>query len=585
VLTERVKILVVGSSAETESAVAENFRNAADLEIAATWNDARRLMKEQCFDGVFMGRSGDGSNLSQISDLIRATQQIPQGIAIVDEKQNVLWANQQLNTWAECENAVGLNLYNALGDGEIIGGMKCPCLKTINSTRAARCLIKSKEEQFFRVQANLMNDSDVASGSVEFGESLEILVFIQDVTSDERYRQKLNAIHEAGVELSNLSPEEVFHMDVEDRIELLKSNILHYTQSILAYDYVEIRLLDQGTGKLQGLLSAGIDKEAAERSLVVSKQANGVTGYVAATGESYLVEDVTNDPLFIQSFSGAKSSLTVPLKWQSVVIGTFNVESPEEDSFSESDMHFLELFVRNIAMALNTLDLLVAQKTNAAQKSVEAIHREVALPIDKILNDAVNVMECYIGHEPEVEKRLRRILRNARDVRQVIHKIGQDMAPTEAVPSGVSIERHPFLVGQRVLVVDSDESVRNDAHSLLERFGCIVETAETGGEAIFMVRNTDGNENYNAIISDIGLPDFSGYQLMLRLQKMLDVVPLILMTGFGYDPGHSIVKARQAGLHTNAILYKPFRLVQLLDVLETVLKFHGSSTPASGPNS
>jgi CheY-like chemotaxis protein/putative methionine-R-sulfoxide reductase with GAF domain len=580
VLTERVKILVVGSTAEAESSVAENLRKAADLEVAATWSDARRLMREQCFDGVFMGRSGDGSNLSEISDLIRATQQIPQGVAIVDEKQNVLWANEQLNTWAECENAVGLNLYEALGDGEIIGGMKCPCLKTIKSTHAARCLIKSKEEQFYRVQANLMNDSDVASD-----EPLEILVFVQDVTSDERYRQKLNAIHEAGVELSNLSPEEVFQMDVQDRIELLKSNILHYTQSILAYDYVEIRLLDQGTGKLQGLLSAGIDQEAAERSLVVSKHANGVTGYVAATGESYLVEDVANDPLFIQSFSGAKSSLTVPLKWHSVVIGTFNVESPEEDSFSESDMHFLELFVRNIAMALNTLDLLVAQKTNAAQKSVEAIHREVALPIDKILNDAVNVMECYIGHAPEVEQRLRRILRNARDVRQVIHKIGQDMAPAEAVPPGVAIERHPFLVGQRVLVVDSDESVRNDAHSLLERFGCIVETAETGGEAVYMVRNTDGNESYNAIISDIGLPDFSGYQLMLRLQDMLDVVPLILMTGFGYDPGHSIVKARQAGLHTNAVLYKPFRLVQLLDVIETVLKLHGSSTSASGPNS
>ena len=579
-MTERVKILVVGSTAEAESSVAENLRNAADLEVAATWNDARRLMREQCFDGVFMGRSGDGSNLSEISDLIRATQQIPQGVAIVDEKQNVLWANQQLNTWAERENAVGLNLYEALGGGEIIGGIKCPCLKTIKTSRAARCLIKSKEEQFFRVQANLMNDSDVASG-----EPLEILVFVQDVTSDERYRQKLNAIHEAGVELSNLSPEEVFHMDVEDRIELLKSNILHYTQSILAYDYVEIRLLDQGTGKLQGLLSAGIDKEAAERSLVVSKHDNGVTGYVAATGESYLVEDVANDPLYIQSFSGAKSSLTVPLIWQSGVIGTFNVESPEEDSFSESDMHFLELFVRNIAMALNTLDLLVAQKTNAAQKSVEAIHREVALPIDKILNDAVNVMECYIGHEPEVEKRLRRILRNARDVRQVIHKIGQDMAPAEAVPAGVAIERHPFLVGQRVLVVDSDESVRNDAHSLLERFGCIVETAETGGEAVYMVRNTVGTESYNAIISDIGLPDFSGYQLMLRLQEMLDVVPLILMTGFGYDPGHSIVKARQAGLHANAILYKPFRLVQLLDVMETVLKLHGSSSPASGPNS
>ena len=38
--------------------------------------------------------------------------------------------------------------------------------------------------------------------------------------------------------------------------------------------------------------------------------------------------------------------------------------------------------------------------------------------------------------------------------------------------------------------------------------------------------------------------------------------------------GHSIVKARQAGLHPNAILYKPFRLDQLIDVAETLVDFH-----------
>jgi hypothetical protein len=41
------------------------------------------------------------------------------------------------------------------------------------------------------------------------------------------------------------------------------------------------------------------------------------------------------------------------------------------------------------------------------------------------------------------------------------------------------------------------------------------------------------------------------------------------MTGFGYDPGHSIVKARQLGLQ--AVLYKPFRAHQLLDELEKAL--------------
>ena len=61
----------------------------------------------------------------------------------------------------------------------------------------------------------------------------------------------------------------------------------------------------------------------------------------------------------------------------------------------------------------------------------------------------------------------------------------------------------------------------------------------------------------------------SGYQLLLRLQEILDPVPLILMTGFGYDPGHSIVKARQAGI--DLVLFKPFRIDQLLDTVEKAI--------------
>jgi FixJ family two-component response regulator len=58
----------------------------------------------------------------------------------------------------------------------------------------------------------------------------------------------------------------------------------------------------------------------------------------------------------------------------------------------------------------------------------------------------------------------------------------------------------------------------------------------------------------------------SGYELFVKLQEILDHVPIVLMTGFGYDPGHSIVKARQAGI--DLVLFKPFRVDQLLDTVE-----------------
>ena len=47
------------------------------------------------------------------------------------------------------------------------------------------------------------------------------------------------------------------------------------------------------------------------------------------------------------------------------------------------------------------------------------------------------------------------------------------------------------------------------------------------------------------------------------------------MTGFGYDPTHSIVKARQEGLQT--VLYKPFRADRLMEAVEQALRPKGPS--------
>ena len=308
--------------------------------------------------------------------------------------------------------------------------------------------------------------------------------------------------------------------------------------------------------------------EAEARILYAREQNNGVTGYVAAHGTSYFCNDTTKDLLYLEGCKGAKSSLTVPLKLQEHVIGTFNVESPEPGGFTNVDLQFLEIFSCDVAAALNTLELLVAEKASAAAESIEAVHGAVALPVDDILNDAVSIMERYIGHNADVVERLQRILRNARDIKQVIQKVGEKMTPSSAHPNLRQGERLRSLVGRRILVVDSDEQVRAAAHALLERYSCTVETARDGAEAVSMVRACH-NELYDVIIADIRLPDMSGYELLVSLNELLERVPLVLMTGFGYDPGHSIVKARHAGV--DLVLFKPFRIDQLLDVVDRVI--------------
>jgi CheY-like chemotaxis protein len=124
-------------------------------------------------------------------------------------------------------------------------------------------------------------------------------------------------------------------------------------------------------------------------------------------------------------------------------------------------------------------------------------------------------------------------------------------------------------------VADNDERVRRSAHGLLGRFGCVVETARDGREALTMARLS----TYDVILADIRLPDMSGYEVFHNLQTAQPRAKVILMTAYGYDPSHSIVKARQEGLRH--VLYKPFRVDQLLDALETAEPSAKSANPAS----
>jgi len=508
--------------------------------------------------------SADAPATSPVIPAESILDRLPDGVAVVevgpaavDDATRVVWSNERFSSWCSPRNPEGCGFFAALGHPTVEGPETCPFAAAVSGGKVTSAILRTTDARYL----------DLLAAPIQG--TRRVVASVRDITHAMLEQQKRAAIHQAGQKLADLSPAELADMTVQERIELLKSNIIHYARDLLQFDVVEIRLLDQQTGRLEPLLAEGMQPEAEARILYARPEHNGVTGYVAATGRSYRCSDTTKDPLYLEGCKGAKSSLTVPLMLHDQVIGTFNVESPEPGGFTATDLHFLEIFSRDVAAALNTLELLVAEKASTAAESIEAIHGAVALPVDDILNDAVNVMERYIGHDADVVERLQRILRNARDIKHVIQRVGEKMTPSSAHAQTRQSERRPALARRRILVVDADEQVRAAAHTLLERYGCTVETARDGAEAASMVRAVRGGEAYDVIISDIRLPDMSGYQLLLKLQETLEHVPLVLMTGFGYDPGHSIVKARQAGI--DLVLFKPFRIDQLLDTVERAL--------------
>jgi CheY-like chemotaxis protein len=568
-LADRPRILVFEKPGHKATNPLENCQADCDIVRVDNVPQGLALLRAEPFDAVYASTQ-DTHVWERAGSLLQADyilEVLAEAVAVVNADLRVTWANSTFEKWCGGQDVKGRSFYEALGSPEILGPDYCP-FHTALAGKPVTTRLHRRDNHYIDLHVTPVCDT---AGKVS-----QLISLGRDVTAEVQQQQKLDAIHQAGREMAALAPDQLADMSVEERVELLKHNIRRFTHDLLHYDVIEIRLLDRATGRLEPLVAEGMAPEAAKRVLYARAEGNGVTGFVAATGKSYLCPDTATDQHYIEGAPGARSSLTVPLTVGDQVIGTFNVESPNVNAFSGQDLQFAEIFSREIASALHTLELLSAEKRCTATQSVEAISREVALPVDDILAATSAVLDRWIGHEPEIADRLRQILTSARSIKQCIQRVGEDLAPAKPSSMPSPQQAHPRLRGMRVLVADNDERVRRSAHSLLGRVGCVVETARDGNEARTMARLC----TYDAILADIRLPDLTGYEVYHTLREAQPRARVILMTAYGYDPTHSLVKARQEGLRF--VLYKPFRVDQLLDALEST-DLPATSPPALPP--
>jgi GAF domain-containing protein len=520
---------------------------AADVERTSP-NPAE--IAQRLADGEFSAVMASPEVVTRLIDRFKTDElilrHIDKGLAVLDPAGTVTWSNAvfQQNTLGD---PVGRPFLAALG-GMMIASDESDPLAPARQGRstAVRLHCPHCTDQPFL-------EADIRPVLNANGEVSNLVVLVRDVTPEVVQQQKLDALHQAGLELSGLDAEQLAEMNFPSRVELLKLNLRRFIHDLLHYDTIEVRLLDRNTGELKPLLEDGMLPEAAGRVLFAQPTGNGVTGYVASTGKSYLCGDAANDPHYIAGAAGARSSMTVPLKYHDEVIGTLNVESPRERGFGPDDLQFTELFSKEIAAALHTLDLLSAQQICTASQSIEAVNKEIALPLDEVLAGASVLLEKLHRTDPEATDRLRRILDAARQVKESVTGVGRSLVVSPAGgPANLP------LLGKRVLVIESDERLRRAAHLLLTRLGATVETASMATEGVAMALDTC----YDAIFQEVKPPDLGGYDCYRRLRAARPAAILSLTTGFGYDNAHSIVKARADGL--KYVLFKPFRQEQVV---------------------
>jgi CheY-like chemotaxis protein len=111
-------------------------------------------------------------------------------------------------------------------------------------------------------------------------------------------------------------------------------------------------------------------------------------------------------------------------------------------------------------------------------------------------------------------------------------------------------------------MVEDHEPTAKVLEKLLVARSYTVFVAKSVAEA----RKIAGTEKFDAVISDIGLPDGDGCELMIELRKQRPDLPGIALTGYGM--GEDVERTRTAGFHAH--LTKPINVRDLERALGTL---------------
>ena len=151
------------------------------------------------------------------------------------------------------------------------------------------------------------------------------------VNRHERLYQVARAIH------STLEPADALQLVMREVVDLLNA-----TSGSLV-------LVNPTTGLLDIEASEGLPADGAALKLRLDE---GITGWVARTGEPARVDDVSADKRYVTVRAGIQSEMAVPLVMEGEVRGVLNVDADRLAAFSAEDQELLEELAGHAAQVI-----------------------------------------------------------------------------------------------------------------------------------------------------------------------------------------------------------------------------------------
>ncbi|MDE3155840.1 MAG: GAF domain-containing protein [Acidobacteriota bacterium] len=185
---------------------------------------------------------------------------------------------------------------------------------------------------------------------------------------------------------------------VLDHSELLQK-IPQLIARLTPFQAFAVYLLEDAPGELRIAYSVGYPEEVAKRLRL--KVGEGLVGAAVAEGRPILVNDVRDDPRYVEAVPGSAAELVVPLRRKGRVIGALNLLSAVPGQFTVVDEAILRQFGAHVAVALENAKLFEQQRRHVATLEVLAeISREIAsiLDLDEVLAQIAKLTRRIIDY-------------------------------------------------------------------------------------------------------------------------------------------------------------------------------------------
>ncbi|KMQ50724.1 chemotaxis protein CheY [Chitinispirillum alkaliphilum] len=115
---------------------------------------------------------------------------------------------------------------------------------------------------------------------------------------------------------------------------------------------------------------------------------------------------------------------------------------------------------------------------------------------------------------------------------------------------------------KRILIVDDEADVLDFLKLYLESLGWEIITVTSTEKAFEELEK----QPFFLILTDIAMPEMDGYEFISKIKEKQIPSQMALMTGFGYNPKHTLVKIYKTIRYP--CLFKPFNRAKVAETVQ-----------------